>query len=802
MGQAIVYCTRCNAQLRSTDFEKGSAVKSENQNYCRKCLPEGALPDARERPATEKDLRKRGHGTTSIRMIAPPPKVEEAKKPLLLGIAGAAAGVVVVLLAAVLFSRTDPPRPPPPGPVVDAPKPEPAPPRPLPPLEAGARAAFDRYRKRVAEKPDDIEGQRAHLTDVEDRAPGTSIAPLIVGEREALERRRITRNRREIQELESQASQTTRDQAVILLNAARSRYPEEDWVPAIDLLLSRYTVDPQPAAPAPATPAPTTPRVAATAKPPAPPTFPPGWEKALQSATARDYPAALAALDKSPDADLVKAVAALQADAVRLLGKTPRGQKISLVAIGGRKIEGAFIRDNGGVLEIKEEAGTAEIEIGEVSAASLIDIARGAGSVDPRTAAAFCLIDGDPSVIADLPERFRLYALNVSKAASEPSRDLYRDAVAALQKPATAADGVARLQALLRDRADDLFVRRNRATIATRAQGTRDYVFFAEDLKASGAFRPGKSGKLESCWTCETDVEAAKQKETFLDLEFSTLPDVPYKAWAWVGGCCQEVFDFSCQGTEMEILKTKESAEPGGPAAIVVKPYVPNVKKTHAQHNGPKSPTKWEWAPIPLPRYAKPGVQKLRLFSDQKGFSVTAVVVSATRTNPPADSELRDLLKLRGERPKIAAAPKTTVILAVAIDPSTPHLVGEVREKSLFAIPLFGLLYSGYEPLRSPVTFPERCEYRFTYFVKSPTTLTARIRVNRDGGTLACDVAVPNVVVGKPTEVRIPIGDFKPAFVPGPAIAPGESAHHFHVYAAALDSGLRIDAMTLVEIKN
>lgn len=798
MGQAIVYCTNCNAQLRSTDFEKGSAVKFENQNYCLKCLPKGAVPDAHERPLNESSLRKRGHGTTSIRLIAQPAAAAPAQKPVLLWSLVGGAVVIVLLLGAMMASRPETPRtatsssPP----VVETPRP--TPPRPPAPQEAGALAALDRYRKRVAEKPEDIEGQRLLLMDLEDRATGTSVGPLIPGERDALARRRIARNLREIKELETQAAQTARDQAAIVLNAARNRYPDEDWTREIDRLLSAYAVE----VPPPATPptAPGTPAPAAKARP-APQQINPGWEKAIQFATARDYPAAITALDKSPDVDVIKAVAALQAEAVRVLLKTPRGQKIGLTLIGGRRVEGAFIRDNNGVLEIREEASTAEVEIGEVSAQSLIEIAKGAGAVEPKTAVAFRLLDGDPSVTDDMPARFRQYAEKLAKTPSEPSRDLYRDAVAALQKPATAADGVARLQALLRDRGDDVFVRRNRASIAGRVQGSRDFIFFAEDLKASGAFKPGRSGKLESCCTCEADVEAAKQKDTFLELEYSTFPDTVYKAWAWVGGCCQEVFDFSVQGTEMEILKTKESADVGAPAAITVRPYVPNVKKTHAQHNGPKSPAKWEWTPIPLPRYTKAGVQKLRLYSDQKGFSVAAVVVSANRSNPPSDAELKDLLKSRGDRPKAAAAPKITVLAAPALDGTDRHFCGELRDKALFAVPLFGGLYCGWEPLQNPVTFPERGELRFTYFVKTAAPVTARIRVDRNGGTIPCDIPVQNVVVGKPTEVRMAFGDFKPTFAQGPNLAPGETSHMIYIFSTP-ESGLRLDAFSLVEIKN
>ncbi|HZE97503.1 MAG TPA: hypothetical protein VE981_10790, partial [Planctomycetota bacterium] len=400
-----------------------------------------------------------------------------------------------------------------------------------------------------------------------------------------------------------------------------------------------------------------------------------------------------------------------------------------------------------------------------------------------------------------LPERFWLYAAEISHGPTEPSREQYLEALASLSKPATSADGVARLQLLLKDRAGDLFVRRNRAAITTRSQGGRDFVWFAEDLKSSGVFHLAKGSKLESCWTNESDVEGPKAKENFLEVEFSTLPDIPYKAWALIGGCCQEVLEFSCQGTEMEAGKgAKESAEPGSAAAVPVKPWMSSLKKTHSQHNGPKAPARWDWTPLPLPRYTRTGLQRLRLLSDQKGFSVAAVVVSAARTAPPSDAELRDLLRLRGDRPKAPPPPKAVVLAACKFDGSDRFLVGELKDKALHGVPLFGQLFTGYEGLQL-VTMTENGEIRFTYFVKSPTKLTVRIRVERDGGTIPCDLPVPNVVVGTPTEVRIRFTDFKPAYTPGPNIAPGETAHMFHIFAAATDSALRIDAFSLVEIR-
>src|SRR5258705_7470390 len=100
MGQAIVYCTRCNAQLRSTDFEKGSAVKIEHKTFCRKCLPDGVTPPPAEKP------RKRSNATTSISIQ--PPKPPEPPKPARIWVTGVAAVIIVVIIAILMNSKPPP----------------------------------------------------------------------------------------------------------------------------------------------------------------------------------------------------------------------------------------------------------------------------------------------------------------------------------------------------------------------------------------------------------------------------------------------------------------------------------------------------------------------------------------------------------------------------------------------------------------------------------------------------------------------------------------------------------------------
>jgi hypothetical protein len=92
-------------------------------------------------------------------------------------------------------------------------------------------------------------------------------------------------------------------------------------------------------------------------------------------------------------------------------------------------------------------------------------------------------------------------------------------------------------------------------------------------------------------------------------------------------------------------------------------------------------------------------------------------------------------------------------------------------------------------------------ELRVTYFLKTATPLAARLRVTRGDLTIPYEVAV-KPEAGRAVEVRIPLSDFKPANGnPGPALVTGDTIPIIYFYGQDLNCGLRIDALSVVELR-
>ena len=420
------------------------------------------------------------------------------------------------------------------------------------------------------------------------------------------------------------------------------------------------------------------------------------WENALALAALRDAAGAVRLLEATPgpeaagDLELLRLLAAFHDEQRQLLPKLPKGQKLSLAWLDddGRPAQaaGTLLKAEAGRAELRKDDQVLTLLIGEILPSTWTELYRNRPAKKPaqdeRAAALFLLTEGDPAVTStirskpelQIPEKYLAWAarrragsaLPATVEAERGARQTFLTAEQELLVPATRALGALRCRELLEKGKDVRFVAHNRAAIASRVDAGKDYVFLPDDLAASGSFRLAVS-KTASSWSQDGDGDPARKKENYVDVRFSTLPDTEYRAWVYVGGCCSDGLAFAVQGTGMRMAAADAPipADPGADGSLAVKPAITTGIKTHAGHAGKKPPLKWGWVEIALPKYASAGTKTLRLLGDQPGFSVSAAVVSSTRSATPADAELKELQRARALEPDRAAT-RTTKLVPVA----------------------------------------------------------------------------------------------------------------------------------------
>jgi hypothetical protein len=411
------------------------------------------------------------------------------------------------------------------------------------------------------------------------------------------------------------------------------------------------------------------------------------WEAAMAAAGGRDYAAAAAELQKAQEAlrepalkaeaaadlEVIRSVEAMVGEAFQGLLKTPRGHKLSLSHLDEagavRTSEGTLLRVEGQRVELRAPEGPVSIEFGELAPGAVAELflARPGkkASTDGKTAAAFLLLEGDDEGArklnaAGIPDRFWEGAARAAERRARPgpreveARKRFQAAEADVVRFSSTASAVEEFATLLRDFADTAFVRRNRPSLVARAQSGKEFFFFPEDLLGGGAFQLARAPKLEACWVSAADGPAERMAEHFVELSFSVLPGAEYRCWVYAGGCCGETLTCHAQGTDWAAPhpKTKEptAAEPGAAFWVPLRHTISTPTRLHSAHVGPKQPVRWGWVPVPLPKYPAPGPKKVRILSDQQGFAVAYAFVSAVKSAPPRDGELRELEKERAER--------------------------------------------------------------------------------------------------------------------------------------------------------
>jgi hypothetical protein len=746
MGQEIVYCSRCQKQLRSRDFEKGAAFRFDALACCLDCAPElmKDLP-----PAALQEFLRKTH--------APPkasPPLESARRPPMLSASSASVGVVTtssrpgrpagllaagaaalgLALALVLFAARSGSKPAPLPDVAPAataprdalvPAATPPPVRPSPdPAVSPNTDLLRQARDFVRTNPTDFAGQ----IELYERALGAiKTSPGIeeaTREREAVRTAARQRIALELERLDSQvrdlAAQESFDPALERIEAARGLLSAAEWTDAIQTRIDEVrrraselfatiqasAIDAQRRG-AKEDVRSARDRVArwgiqkfaleldkalslAGRDPIAPPPSPESAafarcrDAAFAHALARDYDAAAAELKRGAgvlrDAALIQGAAedgealrqAAQAlkDALQVPSSWAKGQRISFETVnaagGVERVDGTLLRMDPYRVEIdRSGADPLVVPLGQIRVGSLVSFLKQPQNIRPL--AVLCLLEGEPDTARslaqgaalDLPERYWAWAKDVGgpePAREQAARALLYEAERGAQDPALAAECALKYAALLREYSDARVVRRNRAAILSRSQGGKDYVFFPEDMAAGGTFAWTKNPKTETCFSSDSDTEPTRIKDNFVEITFSALPETEYRCWVYVGACCAETFAFFYQATALVGSPSKEAkdsvaCEPGSGTFLPAKIPVGGLKKTHAQHNGPKSPARWEWVAIPLAKFTAAGPKRLRLLTNQKGFSVAFVSISATKQDHPRESESKAWETSRNQTP-------------------------------------------------------------------------------------------------------------------------------------------------------
>jgi hypothetical protein len=700
MGQEIVYCYHCQTRLLGSDFERGKAFRVGPQVACPDCvrrllqhLPD---PDAELERLKQQAVRKSsGHSSGRIPVVKatvpesstrlkalprpaapPPPPPPKSQTPLFVGLgAGAVVLVIAIVVATSGGGGTRSSVPSETIRLTEAPSlPKPAPaPKPAPPVlsEADRLAReFDEIDQQILpqlrqdkirdvllvldaaakrhDSPEWTKGMDARYQRVEE-ASRRLARPLIddaVAAAKAKDAARLDALRTR---LESFATQTVAEEFDKAVAAATPKAPDPKPAPK---------PDPKPAPPKPAPPKATPLDAYRTA-----------WAAALAPARRRDPAGALeavaklaaaqtdAAAKKEAEEDLadLKLAADALVELPKLLPRLKKGAKATLdfFAETGRieVLDGTIVDVAEHGVSIQSESGFLEIPAGELGPRSLemLQVLRGKRTNDARAVAILSAFDGLrgeglPAKYAALP--------GAADEVEAAARKLFWEAETSYSETKTRGAAAEAYADLLEKRSSLAFVRRNRAFLEARLAATRDLFFFPDDLAGDGTFIPSKNSKVEAFWYSTADSPEAKAAANYVEAKVAVQPDQAYRAWAYVGGCCLEVFGFTLQGSGLSGPSAKNpretvTAEPGGPASIAVKLPSLSLKRKHGDHLGPKDPERWAWVDLGRLAFAEPGVKSLRLVTDQKGFSVAYLVVSAVRGGPPRDAEVRELAKSR-----------------------------------------------------------------------------------------------------------------------------------------------------------
>ncbi|HVR87572.1 MAG TPA: hypothetical protein VMU54_24815, partial [Planctomycetota bacterium] len=290
-----------------------------------------------------------------------------------------------------------------------------------------------------------------------------------------------------------------------------------------------------------------------------------------------------------------------------------------------------------------------------------------------------------------IPDKYWIQAKTLAQArAASPlaaekeavARRLFYTAESDYRRSTSRASSAPLVASLLRDHAETEFVRRNRSLIESRKTAGTEYFFFFEDFRVGGAFQRSYQPGVEWAWISGPGASLPPSPESPVDLEFSVLPGTRYRCWVYAGGCCAETLTFSAQERDGSVPPplpgTPAATGPGKDSSRPVAQTLIATPQTHAEHGGPRQPSRWGWIEIPLLEFAAAGPKTLRLLPRHPGFSVAYALVSSTREAPPGETEL-------GKRLREADSSRARGALWIAAAGPLAEFQSPMTRSSLFA---------------------------------------------------------------------------------------------------------------------
>jgi hypothetical protein len=423
--------------------------------------------------------------------------------------------------------------------------------------------------------------------------------------------------------------------------------------------------------------------------------FMPVWQEAIAPALSRDFGAAANAMGGAgakADSDEAKKAAADDAQALKDLGEllpevlkqVAQTAKLQTFTLEYQDQPGTWKKVTGKTLKVEPtriefQPDTPKdakplppifIEISDLNAGSLAELYKAKKKTLAKKEAdlltRFALLEGAAESAkatgGTAPDRYWHFAPEARAAAPKPNsrefeaRTLFHQSEFEWRKPLTKYNAVEKSKLLMTDYTSTAIVKKYQAQIAPRAEMGKEYTFLPSQLTATGDFNQFKLTKKDDlAWLAAKDIDFQNSLYNYVEAEFIALPNVGYRCWVYAGGCCQEVWNGSYQLTEgTTTVKGKSMGIDPGDKFAAQFPMPSGLKKEHKDHlpkgvklpDFAKTPAKWDWVSIPLPKtFATPGSKVLRIMTNQAGFAVKYVVISSTKTKAPDEAATKDFAK-------------------------------------------------------------------------------------------------------------------------------------------------------------